>query len=628
MPRAQTTAFIFSQFRTRGTVHYMGLPEQDYLGTKPDPSSQTEVPYPTQAESNVAETSFRQKGLTEVGQLNARGDQSKKFSFAPVDSCAVEEVTSTVESLPREILRDLRRPSHFQRLDQQDGNILKDLAKISQVNLSRLSNYCSYSMFSNESTESLNTASSTASPCSVRMAKSRSSQLMLNMAIQEAHLSDGSGDVTPQGDRPSTGIVSRDTISVPNFKTLQEAMSLEEDSEMHERENCILKKATKAIASCPSPGEKEEKVEEIEFAPGTVDEDGISLAAFNSKLVLLEDEGETADKVVKQVQAVVHRSSHSPPIEALIGEKGPSRSDSEYTFQSYDCSSRSSTASSRETSSNTPPSHHGAKLAKSSSIQNRIAGFFNGEVKLIDLEEEEAANFYSSDEFSSLSGYESIEAVNDVEGDDIAKPDDTLSRLSFANPNYLAPDVQEMVERKKMTRAQFVARESESNHSLAQALNSPADSLFSDFQDFHSRLNKDLSTFELDSFSSREASVRNGSQVGKQRPKSAFLNPGLRTSDEDLDTISTDSRVSSATTVPVTIKRQRPLSAEIRRPESQVSPVGSCDSMGRPVRPPGMDPNHNQLNLLMYIIGGREVGQVTVFRRPISIWKLDLTKTF
>ncbi len=28
MPRAQTTAFIFSQFTTRGTVHYMGLPEQ------------------------------------------------------------------------------------------------------------------------------------------------------------------------------------------------------------------------------------------------------------------------------------------------------------------------------------------------------------------------------------------------------------------------------------------------------------------------------------------------------------------------------------------------------------------------------------------------------------------------
>ncbi len=38
--------------------------------------------------------------------------------------------------------------------------------------------------------------------------------------------------------------------------------------------------------------------------------------------------------------------------------------------------------------------------------------------------------------------------------------------------------------------------------------------------------------------------------------------------------------------------------------------------------------SEQQLLLLMYIVGGREVGQVTVFRRPISVWRLDLTKTF
>ena len=32
-----------------------------------------------------------------------------------------------------------------------------------------------------------------------------------------------------------------------------------------------------------------------------------------------------------------------------------------------------------------------------------------------------------------------------------------------------------------------------------------------------------------------------------------------------------------------------------------------------------------QLIMDMYILGGREVGQVTVFKRPLSIWKLDLT---
>ena len=32
-----------------------------------------------------------------------------------------------------------------------------------------------------------------------------------------------------------------------------------------------------------------------------------------------------------------------------------------------------------------------------------------------------------------------------------------------------------------------------------------------------------------------------------------------------------------------------------------------------------------QLIMDMYILGGREVGQVTVFKRPLSVWKLDLT---
>ena len=70
----------------------------------------------------------------------------------------------------------MRRPSHFQRLDQsnQPQKVFKDLSAkmMSQVNLSakaKAKGPCSYSMFSNESTESLNTTiASEGSPCSVR----------------------------------------------------------------------------------------------------------------------------------------------------------------------------------------------------------------------------------------------------------------------------------------------------------------------------------------------------------------------------------------------------------------------------------------------------------------------------
>ncbi len=58
----------------------------------------------------------------------------------------------------------------------------------------------------------------------------------------------------------------------------------------------------------------------------------------------------------------------------------------------------------------------------------------------------------------------------------------------------------------------------------------------------------------------------------------------------------------------------RPVSADVF-PENKVAPIDQSRQQ-------------QQLTLLMYIVGGREVGQVTVFKRPISVWRLDLTKTF
>ena len=64
-------------------------------------------------------------------------------------------------------------------------------------------------------------------------------------------------------------------------------------------------------------------------------------------------------------------------------------------------------------------------------------------------------------------------------------------------------------------------------------------------------------------------------------------------------------------------RKARPLSADMNRvaPSSPSSSSANCN-------------DNNELLLLLFLIGGREVGQVTVFKRPISIWRLDLTKTF
>eukprot|EP00095_Tigriopus_kingsejongensis_P007116 maker-scaffold303_size215788-snap-gene-1.11 protein:Tk07116 transcript:maker-scaffold303_size215788-snap-gene-1.11-mRNA-1 annotation:"ras guanine nucleotide exchange factor f" len=536
MPRAQTTAFIFSQFRTRGTVHYMGLPEQDYFGSKPEPV----IP------NRVGKAEHYQNGDRST-LSNSKEDPSRnshKYTFASPETC-VDDTTCLAgkPEVPPNFLG--RKSSQMQRLDSlrsgASSTLIKDFAKISNLNISRLSNYCSYSMFSNDSTESLNTASSTASPCSVRLAKSRSSQQLLNLTLQDLESPSAKG---PQGE---TGL-PRDPVSVPNFRTLAKSNSLDSDDGTKEPSR-ILEKASNLLNAKAPPAKSPHLPLECLTNPNAITDIG------------------------------------------LDSMRAPCRSDSDYTFQSYDCSSRSSTLSSQNSSSLIIP--------KSSSI-NR--GFFSGETKLVDLEEEEAATFYSSDEFSSLSGYESIEAVN---------REDCESRMSFANPHYLGPDVQSIIDRKRAVQSNSLLRD-ESHQSFAQALNSPADSLYSDYQDFNARLNQDL--VELNQFPSYQ-SGQGGSMVS---------NPAKVVSTFSRREPKTPANVSAVSTpcgtIPQPVKKPaRPISTEIPR-VNKISPMKT--------NPHEPEMGENQLMLLMYILGGREVGQVTVFKRPISVWKLDLTKTF
>ncbi len=76
--------------------------------------------------------------------------------------------------------------------------------------------------------------------------------------------------------------------------------------------------------------------------------------------------------------------------------------------------------------------------------------------------------------------------------------------------------------------------------------------------------------------------------------------------------------------------RGRPHSMHLP-PHPALSPT---DDAAKPLRRPLShgeatavgDGGGGELMLLMYVLGGREVGQVTVFRRPLSVWRLDLTR--
>ena len=106
--------------------------------------------------------------------------------------------------------------------------------------------------------------------------------------------------------------------------------------------------------------------------------------------------------------------------------------------------------------------------------------------------------YCSGDELSSLSGYESIEGnIDNIYPPNTGpgnKKKTDLNMTSFSNPNYLCPDAKTILERKQQknkfdetilpptttTVAQLTRDESHQN--FAAALNSPAESLISDYQ--------------------------------------------------------------------------------------------------------------------------------------------------
>ena len=344
---------------------------------------------------------------------------------------------------------------------------------------------------------------------------------------------------SPSGKKESISMtMTREPASVPNFRTLQKSSSLEEQEQSPPGENNQIAKAQLAlqkVAENMGKSGSEDRIEAAAFfnlsqqkAGG---ENNVHLP-LSQQLQLQEfatfkpggstgsiDDDDEATTATTTTTATIESCCQStlptspPPAyqaaTATVGAvKTPSsgmatlaRSDSAYTFQSYDCSSsRSSTLSSsgaggggggggsgngrnnNQNSMQLPKSssvNRGFKVCSSKifaiSFEDLIFSAFpqtGSDIRLIDVDEEELATY--ADEFSSLSGYDSIEAVD-------LRDEDCQSRLSFANPHYLGPDVQAILERKRVNRRNVLLRD-DSHQSFAQALNSPADSLFSDYQ--------------------------------------------------------------------------------------------------------------------------------------------------
>uniref|UniRef100_A0A8D8PSX8 Uncharacterized protein n=2 Tax=Cacopsylla melanoneura TaxID=428564 RepID=A0A8D8PSX8_9HEMI len=152
------------------------------------------------------------------------------------------------------------------------------------------------------------------------------------------------------------------------------------------------------------------------------------------------------------------------------------------------------------------------------------------------------------------SDYASLETVNNNEK---LKSQRTDSVKSFSNPNYMGPDVQSILSKKK---------------EYNKVLNSPADSV-------------------LEDRSGRSNSRPDYIEMKPVPPRSLSLAPSSNHS----------------------LKQEA-----VRRRNNRCSSAGRYEE--RHEKPPVVT------KVCIFLIGGKEQGQVTVFRRPLSIWKLSLPR--
>lgn len=641
---------------------------------------------------------------------------------------------------------------------QGSGKLLNGVqTKMSQLNLTRLSSISgNYSMFSNESTESINTMGSVGTPTTI----DSNSTVNATCTFSSSRNGNGNGDSIQNMRKSASSSFSMSSSSGGNTIGSPPAKSNEDEAGKNGKEGTMVRdlRSVPNLASCLAPPD----YEAIPSDGQPTNCDSIELLNFaDANEVQAQTSSDDAD-----ASPTDDKPSMSITTTAIIENKAnlqepttqqddstkqqPTRSDSAYTFQSYDYSSRSSTLSSTAANNavkgpanktlSRPLKAINSKSVKSKASCTSTSGLLskNGsQVKLIDLEDEDdeieyPATYFNSTEddlndFSSLSGYESMEGGTHYEssilpvppitnavkptifsyknltsGYDSRKTIGCESKMSFANPHYLCPDAQTIYEKrggtnacqKKMSQVSSVfgermlglVRDDLSHENFAQALNSPAESLISDYNDFQARLNHDL--VELKTKNNEILSAESSAKIVKSNlPNSidAASNHYYQTVEEEHQngsnfvapnhvelvqlrtkpskTIHTPSmtpqlgrKIGQHTTAP---RSTRPLSTGsiLSGNSSFTTSSSSTSNTGKgtlrrclPQQPieeektsqfykngsnlegkkfgNGQPPNRNQLKLLMFIVGGREIGQVTLFKRPISMWKLDLTRTF
>ena len=544
---------------------------------------------------------------------------------------------------------------------QAANSFLREISKLSQINLSRLSHHkCSYSVLSNsshdDSTESLlhqqcsgsEEGADQMTPSKSTMVKSQSANIISRRRQQElcAETPPGATDefqgpdsaviapvtrhhsgcskglpnarkkvsLTPVSDN-KCGSLPRDPISVPNFG---------------------------AISSLPTPVLTPVEVTRLVFVD--MDDDNDIEDVFSS-----QDPHSNEGRIV-QVQplppsagnlrdfSVIHQQ-----FQPRLGDSAKRRSDS-YSSHLLAAGDTSTPAAVYQ------------NVGKAGGIPKSASVRFRGGQLVTELEE-------TSDETVSTSDYASIETVNRIasasnysvcnkpspidnqfvpyqqneecgvgkcggKSNGNVKTPSTEVQFGFCNPNYMGPDIETILATAGQRKSWHVTTPTSNENgstapsnkqhfqTYARLLNSPPDSVLEDASG--RSISRQFYQDELMELQSLDSSC--------SQPPSLATTPGCPTANRSICTGRAPPqflalRSPYSTNAMGVEKRKKSRASSATRAEKHVFGHSQDHDDEEDVSYFGTEPS---VPLYMFVLGGKEHGQVTVFKRPVSVWKLQL----
>lgn len=543
---------------------------------------------------------------------------------------------------------------------QAANNFLREISKLSQINLSRLSHHkCSYSVLSSsshdDSTESLlhqqcsgSEAGDQGTPSKSTMVKSQSANIISRRRQQELSSANSPGATDEFRESESAvvapikhhsgcskglpsvrrkvsvvsasgskcGPLPRDPISVPNFG---------------------------AISSLPTPVLTPIEVTRLVFVD--TDDDNETEDVFTSQGSPRCSEGH-----IIHVQPLPSSAVNLRDFSVIHQQFQPRLEDS---AQRQSSSYGSQLLATGDAAASSPVYQN---IGKTSGIPKSASVRFRGGQFVTELEE-------TSDETVSTSDYASIETVNRIasassysmcnksspvdnqflsyqqnveygmgkfggKSNGKAKTPNRDGPFGFCNPNYLGPDIQTILatagQRKSWHVTTPTSSENDSSdpankhhfQTYARFLNSPPDSVLEDAsgrsisRQFYQEELLELQSLDSSySQSPSQATTPGGptpnrsSCMERAPPQFLALGPPYSTNSVSVE------------------KRKKSRASSASRAEKQMFGHGQEHENEEDVSCFGTEPS---VPLYMFVLGGKEQGQVTVFKRPVSVWKLQL----